>query len=367
MTVRPPSNVLNLGRVRQDGTDLLRLEAVKCLLRGRALPLETPRGVRSASERTNTIWQAHSIRQRMRLCSSLQSLAIAFVFINSSVSLPLCQASSFVVFPGDRPRKKLTMATTVPPPPKKNVPSTTTTSQESAVLAELKETIRKQKLEIEKLKKHVSSGTCSSSSPASHGAHGGGGSSSDDISSYMDKSFLQIAHQRAGWLSLFLVSLSVTAIIVNGFEHTLSRQIELAFFMPLLAGHGGNTGGQSVGTILSALSANTMSLQDAPKVILKEACSGLTVGLFLGTVLALVSHFIMGISIHVSTCLCCTLPLVSLIASTLGASIPFLCLMLNLEPSVIAAPAMTSFVDVAGLLSYFLIAHQVFHGFGLEL
>ena len=306
----------------------------------------------------------------MRLCLSLQPLAIAFVLIHCSVSLSLCQASSFVIFAGDRPRKRLTLAATVPP---KNMPSPSSTTRstntnnesESTVLSELKETIRKQKIEIEKLKKNQSSAPSSSSS--SHGGAHGGGVGVEDVSSYMNKTFVQIASQRVGWLSLFLVSLSVTAIIVNGFEHTLSRQIELAFFMPLLAGHGGNTGGQSVGTILSALSANTMSLHDAPKVILKEACSGLTVGIFLGTVLALVSHFIMGISIHVSTCLCCPLPLVSLIASTLGASIPFLCLMLNLEPSVIAAPAMTSFVDVAGLLSYFLIANQVFHWFGLEL
>ena len=40
---------------------------------------------------------------------------------------------------------------------------------------------------------------------------------------------------------------------------------------------------------------------------------------------------------------------------------------MKLDPSVIAAPAMTSFVDVAGLMSYFLIANQVFKLFGIEL
>jgi Mg/Co/Ni transporter MgtE len=237
---------------------------------------------------------------------------------------------------------------------------------ETSVLAELKETIRKQAIEIEKLKKsQIVEQTSISPHTATSTAHGGG--PIDDGATYMTKSFLQVAYQRVGWLSLFLVSLSFTAIIVNGFEHTLSRQIELAFFMPLLAGHGGNTGGQSVGTILSALSSHDLSLRDAPKVILKEACSGLTVGIFLGTILAFISYFFMGISIHVSTCLCCTLPLISLIASTLGSTIPFLCVMMNLDPSVIAAPAMTSFVDVTGLLSYFLIANQVFRLFGLEL
>jgi Mg/Co/Ni transporter MgtE len=67
----------------------------------------------------------------------------------------------------------------------------------------------------------------------------------EDLASYRTRPFYSIAMQRVGWLSVFLSSLSLTAVIMNGFEHTLSRQIELAYFVPLLAGHGGNTGGQS--------------------------------------------------------------------------------------------------------------------------
>jgi len=91
------------------------------------------------------------------------------------------------------------------------------------------------------------------------------------------------------------------------------------------------------------------------------------VGLLLGSAVATIAHFVMGISKHVSTVVFCTLPLVSTIAATLGSSIPFACIALGLDPSVIAAPAMTSFVDVMGLMSYFLIANQVFAAFGLKL
>jgi Mg/Co/Ni transporter MgtE len=154
---------------------------------------------------------------------------------------------------------------------------------------------------------------------------------------------------------------------MNGFEHTLQKQLELAYFVPLLAGHGGNTGGQTVGTVLSAFSAGVITQQDAPRIIGKEALSGLTMGMFLGVSLGIVSHYIMGISLHVSTVIFCTLPLISAIAATLGSAIPFLCIALGLDASVIAAPAMTSFVDVTGLLAYFLIANQIFALFGVEL
>lgn len=239
------------------------------------------------------------------------------------------------------------------------------TASDSTVLRELKETIRKQAAEIQRLKGSKQQNT---SSGGHGGAHGGGGDvSGDDLSAYLRRPFYEVASQRVGWLSLFLVSLSFTALIMNGFEHTLSRQLELAYFVPLLAGHGGNTGGQTVGTVLSALSAGVINAKDAPKIILKEAMSGMMVGIILGSVVGPVAHYGMGISAHVSAVVLCTLPLVSTIAATLGSSIPFACLGMGLNPSVIAAPAMTSFVDVTGLMSYFLIANYIFGVFGIEL
>ena len=159
----------------------------------------------------------------------------------------------------------------------------------------------------------------------------------------------------------------MTALIMNVFEHTLEKHIELAYFVPLLAGHGGNTGGQTVGTVLSALSAGKVKPSDAPKVVLKEAAAGLLSGGILGVVVAPIAHYLMGVSFHVAVVLCFTLPLVSMIASTLGSFIPFACVFMGLDPSVIAAPAMTSLVDVSGLMSYFMIANYIFKLFGLEL
>ena len=154
---------------------------------------------------------------------------------------------------------------------------------------------------------------------------------------------------------------------MNGFEHTLSRQIELAYFVPLLAGHGGNTGGQTVGTVLAAMSAGAITEKDAMKVIAKESLSGLSMGAMLGLGVGVVAYYVMGISSHVSTVIMLTIPPLSAIASTLASGLPFLCIFFGLDPTVIAAPAMTSFVDVTGLLCYFLIANQIFALWGLEL
>ncbi len=263
--------------------------------------------------------------------------------------------------------------------PKKNkkaaVATATDSSSSSSVLRELKETIRSQASEIDRLREALSSSSVSSTkktaTPAlaggGHAGHHHGGSASSSGDEYMLKPFYAIACERVGWLSFFICTLSLTAMIMNGFEHTLSRQIELAYFVPLLAGHGGNTGGQAVGTVLSALSSGAVTRGDAFGVIAKEAASGLTMGLVLGAFVGPIAHYVMGISMHVSTVVSVTLPLLSTIAATLGSSLPFVCVALGLNPAVIAAPAMTSFVDVTGLLCYFLLANKIFQLFGMEL
>ena len=241
----------------------------------------------------------------------------------------------------------------------------TNLDESSIALKELKETIRRQAAEITSLKQQVHSGTVSGISTQAHG--GGGNVAAEELAQYLHRPFYHIASQRVGWLGLFMISLSLTALIMSGFEHILSQQVELAFFVPFLAGHGGNTGGQAVGTVLSALSAGVISVKDAPRIIAKEAISGFAMGILLGSIVGPLAHFVMGISPHVSTVIWCTLPLVSTIAATLGSTIPFACIILGLNPSVIAAPAMTSLVDVSGLMSYFLIASRIFSIFGIKL
>jgi len=244
--------------------------------------------------------------------------------------------------------------------------TTLTNNDESAVMRELKEKIQSQAAEIERLQKKFSTSKAKKVVSAGHSGHGGD-AEHDDVHDYMERTVLQLAMHRISWLSLFLCSLSFTAVIMNRFENTLSKQIELAYFVPLLAGHGGNTGGQTVGTVLSALSSGSIKPSDAPRVIAKEASSGFMIGSILGLLVGPIIHYVMGISLHVSTVVTCTLPLTSTIAATLGSSIPFLCNFIGVDPAIVSAPAMTSFVDVSGLLAYFLIAKEIFYLFGVDL
>lgn len=127
----------------------------------------------------------------------------------------------------------LTTATTWAFKPKanmSNMPKTGPRNDESAVLRELKETIGRQSKELELLRSQVNRSSAAKPNGHSGGAHGGGPEMQAD--EYLKLPFYRIASHRVGWLSLFLCSLSLTALIMNGFENTLHRQLELAYFVP---------------------------------------------------------------------------------------------------------------------------------------
>lgn len=241
--------------------------------------------------------------------------------------------------------------------------------------ADLKEYIKKHEVEpllVEALKAAVDA---DSDDPAQHigqfmlkrsfskrnGAHKGeaDGASSDSARSYMATGALGLARSRTAWLLFFLCGLLLCASVMHEFEALLARELELAFFVPLLIGHGGNSGGQVVSTVIRALGSGTAKLADAPTVIRKEATAGVLQSLVLVCALAPALHLGMGISFRVTCVVTLALPCMGLLANTLGSTLPFLITYLGRDPAVIVGPLMTTSVDSLGLLLYLFIATRM--------
>jgi magnesium transporter len=49
-------------------------------------------------------------------------------------------------------------------------------------------------------------------------------------------------------------------------------------------------------------------------------------------------------------------------ATTVGAALPLIAKRLNIDPAVMSAPFITTLIDAAGLLLYFLIAKAILFG-----
>ncbi|KIY98372.1 phosphatidylinositol glycan, class A [Monoraphidium neglectum] len=169
-----------------------------------------------------------------------------------------------------------------------------------------------------------------------------------DEPDYGRESILDIARSRTGWLVAFCVGLLLAALVVEQFEGVLEQHVELSFFVPLIMGHGGNTGSQSVTTVIRALALKQISNRDVPRVVLKEAGAGCMMGAVLGLAILGFSCVWSGISTEVGAAVAIALPLVSLWANGLGAFFTLLADRHGFDPAVTSVPLVTTIVDSTG-------------------
>ncbi|HKA35540.1 MAG TPA: magnesium transporter [Thermoanaerobaculia bacterium] len=163
---------------------------------------------------------------------------------------------------------------------------------------------------------------------------------------------------RFNWLLLLFVTETLTGTVLRHFESELAKVVALSFFIPLLIGTGGNSGSQTVTTIVRGLAVGEIKLRDFWRVLLREAGSGLTLGILLGIVgfgraLLWGSTMPLAITVGVSILVICTW------ANAVGATIPMLATALRIDPTIMSAPLIATLVDATGLFIYFMIARGI--------
>jgi magnesium transporter len=160
---------------------------------------------------------------------------------------------------------------------------------------------------------------------------------------------------RFNWLLLMFVTETFTGTVLRHYESELAKVVALSFFIPLLIGTGGNSGSQTVTTIVRGLAVGEIRLRDFGRVLFREGGSGVVLGLMLGLVgfgraLLWGSNVPLAMTVGVSILAICAW------ANTVGSMIPMLATMFKIDPTVMSAPLIATLVDATGLIIYFTIA-----------
>src|SRR5438552_1475150 len=189
---------------------------------------------------------------------------------------------------------------------------------------------------------------------------GGAGAKEEVMQGYFATSPIRNVRLRFNWLLLLFATETLTGTVLRHFQDELAKVVALSFFIPLLIGTGGNSGSQTVSTIVRALAVGEIRLRDFWRVFAREAGSGLVLGLLLGVVgfgraLLWGSHTALAMTVGVSILAICTW------ANAVGATIPMLATLFKIDPTVMSAPLIATLVDATGLFIYFAIA-RVFLG-----
>lgn len=192
----------------------------------------------------------------------------------------------------------------------------------------------------------------------------------DEELNYIDTKPLQHFRKRVVWVAALAVLGLLTGIVIHRFESALATLVILAFYMPMVADTGGNTGSQAATLVIRALALGQVNLKQWGEIILKEARVSILLGLVIGiitfgNVLLLSSLFnvplpedltlsFVGLGIAIALGL-------QVVSSTLiGASLPLIVKRLKGDPAIVASPAITTLVDATGLLIYFSVATMMF-------
>jgi magnesium transporter len=172
---------------------------------------------------------------------------------------------------------------------------------------------------------------------------------------YFSVPLLRVVRRRVGWLLLLFLAETFTGSVLRLFESELARVVALSFFIPLLIGTGGNTGAQTVSTLIRGLALGEIRPRDAWRVVLRELWSGMLLGLILGSV-AFGRALLWGSSYQLAAVVGLTIIAICTWANTIGSLIPLVAQKIGIDPAVVSAPLITTLVDATGLAIYLLIA-----------
>jgi magnesium transporter len=200
------------------------------------------------------------------------------------------------------------------------------------------------------------------------------GGVSGDAEPYLSLGVVNLAWRRLPWLLVLFLAEFFTGSVLRHYTNEAQKDgtvlAQLMLFVPLLIGAGGNAGSQVTTTITRALALNEVRIGDWLVVIRRELAVALIIGFVLGTLgfLRASLPFIgWGMPMYLSIIVACALPAIVLWAASVGSLLPLGARRLGVDPAVMSAPFITTFVDATGLIIYFETARQVLHAYGLRL
>ena len=173
---------------------------------------------------------------------------------------------------------------------------------------------------------------------------------------YMDAGVFHLVAHRLPWLMIMMLSATLSSTIITSFESVLAGAVVLTAFIPMLTGSAGNSGSQTSVTIIRNMALGEVELHNWLRVLWKEVRVAVVSGAALAAVNMLRMMIFSGTSVMISAVVSITLLFAIVLAAAVGCLLPMGAKKLGLDPAVMASPMITTIVDAAALLLYFMIA-----------
>lgn len=174
---------------------------------------------------------------------------------------------------------------------------------------------------------------------------------------YLKTPVTKLARNRIVWLCVLMISGTLSSAIISGYDAILSQAVQLAAFIPVLTGTGGNAGSQTSATIIRGMSLGDIRPRDILRVMGKE----IQVGMICGVLLAAMNFikqtiFSPSTDIMVDLTVSVSMGFVVVVAKAMGCVLPIGAKVCKLDPAIMAGPLITTVVDAVALVIFFNVA-----------
>lgn len=188
-----------------------------------------------------------------------------------------------------------------------------------------------------------------------------------EVGMYLKTSAFQHFKNRATWIVSLAALGLVSGSIIHSFEKVLSNFMILALYMPMVADTGGNVGSQSATVIVRALAVKEVSLANVWEILWKEFKIAFLISIVLGLLSFAKVMFLSQDSVipagytlsRIGFVIALALSFQVISATLVGAILPLAATKFDLDPAIVASPALTTIVDITGLILYFSTAKLI--------
>lgn len=165
---------------------------------------------------------------------------------------------------------------------------------------------------------------------------------------------------RLPWLIVNLLTAFLAGTVASHFSGTVDRVLALVFWMPVIAGMGGNGGTQALAVTVRRVALGLIPQGKAMAVVGKEVLAGLVNGTVVGT-FASISAMLLGHGSRLGLVVFLAMTGNLFVAGFAGAFIPLLLGRLGIDPAVASSIFVTTFTDVCGFLLLFGLTSALMH------
>lgn len=167
-----------------------------------------------------------------------------------------------------------------------------------------------------------------------------------------DDNIVRQTTARLPWLLIGMLGGICNSMILGNFDSVFLVHKEMALYIPLIGGTGGNVGTQSSALVVQGLANNSLDAKHMFKQIAKESVVALVNAVIISMLVYIYNFVRWGATATVTYSVSISLFAVVMFASIFGTLVPMILERLKIDPAIATGPFITITNDIIGMLIY---------------